>query len=129
MQVVCSADSGASPEAAWALIARPSEWSQWAPHVRGAWGLGSPEVEAGRVGAARLLGFVPVPARVTSVDPGRSWSWHVGPLVLDHTVHPTPVGCRVSTTLHGPAVLTRPYGVVVQLLMRRLAGRAELTGR
>jgi hypothetical protein len=121
---VLAADSSAPPAEAWALLAEPSRWSEWAPHVRGAWGLGSPEVEAGRRGAARLLGVIPVPAKVTQVEPGRSWSWHVGPLRLDHTVHPTPVGCRVSTTLHGPAVLTAPYGAVVQLLMRRLASRA-----
>jgi hypothetical protein len=34
--------------------------------VRGAWGLGSPEVREGAFGFARLLGVIPVPARITA---------------------------------------------------------------
>jgi hypothetical protein len=124
MPHVVSAESSAAPDTAWSLLAEPGRWSEWAPHVRGAWGLGSPEVRPGRCGAARLLGVIPVLAQVTAVVPGQSWTWQVGPLRLDHAVHPTPAGCRISTTLHGPAVLTTPYGVVVQILMRRLASRA-----
>ena len=45
-----SAASSAPPEAAWRLLARPDEWSLWAPHVRGAWGLGAPEVREGAIG-------------------------------------------------------------------------------
>jgi hypothetical protein len=44
---------------AWALLARPDRWHEWAPHLRGAWGLSDPatgEVEPGRRGAVRLLG-------------------------------------------------------------------------
>ena len=51
-----TADSEAPAAIAWALMARPGAWSSWAPHVRGAWGLGAPEVRAGARGAARLLG-------------------------------------------------------------------------
>ena len=40
---------------AWSLVARPDRWHEWAPHVRGAWHLGDPEVQQGRVGAARLV--------------------------------------------------------------------------
>jgi hypothetical protein len=42
-----TAASDATPEAAWALLARPRAWPEWAPHVRGAWGLGAPEVREG----------------------------------------------------------------------------------
>ena len=34
----------APPEAAWSLLSRPDCWPEWSPHLRGAWGLGSPEV-------------------------------------------------------------------------------------
>jgi hypothetical protein len=50
----------APPERAWELVSRPDRWSSWAPHIRGAWGLGSPQVEAGARGAARPFGIVPV---------------------------------------------------------------------
>lgn len=69
MRRTCSVRSSAAPDEVWRLMARPAAWSAWAPHVRGAWGLGDPEVEPGRRGAARLLGAVPVPARIEAVDP------------------------------------------------------------
>lgn len=125
MTRVCTAGAAAAPEAAWALMARPDRWSTWAPHLRGAWGLGSPEVEAGRRGAARLLGVVPVPARVDSVVAGREWTWTVGPVRLVHAVEPTVDGCIVSMTIDAPGPIEAAYAPVVQLFTRRLARAAE----
>ena len=124
-----AADSTASPAAAWALLARPDGWPTWAPHVRGAWGLGTPEVRPGAVGFARLLGVVPVPARITAKDAGRSWSWRVGEVVtLVHRVEPRAGGCVVATDLVAPppleAALAVAYGPVIAWTMRRLADRA-----
>ena len=45
-----SASSRARSTVAWALISQPDRWSDWAPHLRGAWGLGRPEVELGATG-------------------------------------------------------------------------------
>src|SRR3954451_24419344 len=61
------ADSDADPGQAWALLARPGRWHEWAPQLRGAWGLGVPEVQRGASGVAFLLGVVPVPATITAV--------------------------------------------------------------
>jgi polyketide cyclase/dehydrase/lipid transport protein len=123
-----AADSSAPPDVAWSLVAEPARWPEWAPHIRGAWGLGSPEVEPGRVGAARVLGIIPVPARIVAKTPGRDWTWHVGPVALDHAVHPTPAGSRITMTIRAPApleaVLAATYGPVVQRLVRRLARTA-----
>lgn len=116
-----TAESAAPPEAAWSLIARPSRWPEWAPHIRGAWGLGQPEVQAGKLGAAKLAGIVPVPAKVTEVEPGRSWTWRVGVLTLVHAVEPRPGGSRVSMTLDGPAPIVLAYAPLVGALTRRLA--------
>jgi hypothetical protein len=115
---------------AWALIARPAAWPAWAPHVRGAWGLGAPEVRAGARGAARLLGVVPVPARITEKVDGRSWAWRVGPVDMDHRVEPGPGdGCTVAVTMSAPApveaALRLGYGPVVALLVRNLARAAD----
>lgn len=124
-----ASETTASPAEAWSLMARPGRWHEWAPQLRGAWGLSGPdgEVREGARGAARLLGVVPVPATVTEVVPGRSWAWRVGPLLLDHRVEPTDGGCRVVTELHGGALepaLALSYGPVVAVLMRRLGGVA-----
>ncbi len=120
-----AADSPASPAAAWALLAQPERWHEWAPHLRGAWNLGEPEVEQGRIGAARLLGVVPVPAQIVEKRYGQSWSWRVGPAVLVHAVTPRPGGCRVSVTIQAPGplepLLAVTYGPVVQRLVERLA--------
>ncbi len=117
--------SAASPGVAWALLARPSRWSEWAPHVRGAWSLGEPEVREGARGFARLLGAVPVPARITAKDPGRSWTWSVAGVRMVHRVEPRPGGCAVAVDLHAPApveaALRVSYGPVVATLVRRLA--------
>jgi len=47
-----SAATAAPPEVTWRLMATPDDWNRWSPHVRGAWGLGAPEVRAGAAGAA-----------------------------------------------------------------------------
>jgi hypothetical protein len=82
-------------------------------------------VEEGARGAARLLGAVPVPARVTEVRPGTSWTWRVGPVSLVHVVRRRRTGCEVAIELHAPAALEAAlaftYGPVVALLVRRLA--------
>jgi len=110
-------------------VARPARWHEWAPHVRGAWGLGDPEVKVGARGAARLLGAVPVPAVVTAKDPGRSWTWEVGPVSLVHSVTPLGSGCEVAVEISAPGpletVLGASYGPLVGLLVRRLARVAE----
>ena len=121
--------SAAEPARAWALLARPARWHEWAPHIRGAWGLGEPEVRVGARGAARLLGVVPVPAVVTAKQEGRSWTWRVGPVDMVHAVRPGDGGgCEVAVELHAPApveaLLARTYGPLCGVLVRRLAKRA-----
>ena len=136
-----SVESTASPAVAWRLIARPGEWPSWAPHVRDAWGLGSPEVPLGAAGAARLFGALPVPVRIVAKRPGRSWTWRIGLVEMVHRVGPHPVpptgrataplggGCEVAVDLIAPAPLERAvasvYGPVIALTLRRLARRAE----
>lgn len=120
------AESTADPDAAWALLARPARWHEWSPHVRGAWGLGEPEVRRGAIGAVRLLGAIPVPARIVDVVPHRSWSWRVGPVLMVHGVTPRPGGgCVIAIDLHArpplEAVLRASYGPVVGALVTRLA--------
>ena len=124
----CEARSDAGPQEAWALLARPERWHEWAPHVRGAWGLGEPEVQEGRSGYARLFGVVPVPARITEVTAGRSWTWKVGPALMAHRVEPRPGGCLVAVDIEAPAPLEAPlrafYAPLVERLLDRLAARA-----
>lgn len=124
-----SADSQAAPGAVWELVARPRNWSRWAPHVRGAWGLAGPDgvVREGARGAARLFGTVPVPVVITDVQPGRSWTWRVaGVMDMEHRVTPSGTGgSTVTVTLDGPALLRTAMAVtylpLIGLLVERLA--------
>src|SRR5690349_16294687 len=126
-----SADSSAPPSVAWALLSRPEAWPAWSPHVRGAWGLddGDGVVRPGAHGAARLLGVVPVPARITARS-ARSWTWQVGLVEMTHRVDERDGGgCRVTIELRGPGPFEAPiaaaYGPVIALTLRRLARVAE----
>jgi Polyketide cyclase / dehydrase and lipid transport len=121
-----SAESAGSPSVAWALMSRPDAWRAWAPHFQGAWGLGAHEVREGAVGAARMLGVVPVPAVIVDKHPGRSWTWWAAPGVeVVHRVEPRPGGCTVSASLSAPWPLERALalalGPVFSLSLRRLA--------
>ena len=122
------AHSRASADDLWPLLARPERWPEWAPHVRGAWGLGSPEVERGARGAARLLGVVPVPATIVRKRPSRSWAWRVGPVEMDHRLVPQRRGTAVEVTVEAPAplelALRAAYGPLMKLVLRRLAASA-----
>jgi hypothetical protein len=127
-----TATTSAPPEAAWPLLARPDCWARWSPHVRGAWRLGAPEVRRGAVGAARLLGVVPVPARIVGKRAGRSWAWRVGFGLVEmvHRVEARPEGgATVAVDLIAPAPLERSlalaYGPLIELSLRRLAREAE----
>ena len=122
-----AAHSPAPAKELWPLLSQPARWPEWAPHVRGAWGLGHPEVQARASGAARLLGFVPVPATIVRKSPGRSWAWRVGPVEMDHRLVPRQRGTTVEVTLKGPRALElalkAAYGPVTKLALRRLAAR------
>ena len=122
-------DCEASVETLWALVARPEQWSRWSPYVRGADGLGSPEVRAGARGEVILAGGLRLPARILEVDPGRSWSWQVGGLVVDHVVEKTAGGSKLSMPVRPARGLWKPaalaYAPLVSLIGRRIVNLAE----
>lgn len=100
--------------------------------MRGAWGLGDGEVEGSALGAARLFGILPVPARVNIVEKSyerRHWVWSVGLVKLDHEVRRDPDGCTIVLTCEAPgpleAVIKVTYWPIVKLLVDRLATVAE----
>jgi len=122
-------ECGAPAERLWALVARPDRWHEWSPYVRGAEGLGTPEVEAGTRGEVVLRGGIRLPAEVTEVVSGRSWAWRVGGIEVDHMVAQTEEGSRLTMAVDstgGPwSVAARLYAPVVGLIARRIVVIAE----
>lgn len=123
----------AGPDTVWALLACPTRWGEWAPHMGGAWGLGWPQVREGAIGAVRLFGLVPVPARISRVNPGESWAWQIGLVTIDHCVEELPdhEGSTIQVAVDAPGPLEglveRTYGRMIGGLMERLARTAEAT--
>jgi hypothetical protein len=113
----------------WALVARPDLWHRWSPHVRGAEGLGSPEVERGAKGDVLLRGGIRLPAEITEVIPGRSWSWRVGGIIVHHVVTPSGQGSELAMPVEHEGRLWAPaavaYAPLVGLIARRIARVAE----
>lgn len=115
-------------DAAWSLLWRPDRWHEWAPHLRGAWGLDDPatgEVVPGCRGAVKLLGVVPVPVRVTAKERGTAWSWSVGGVVdMDHRVEDG----RAVIVVDGPrpvlVAVAVAYGPLIALLLASLSRTA-----
>ncbi len=122
-------ETSAPPERVWDLIARPARWREWSLYVRGAEGLGDPEVEAGAKGSVILTGGLRVAAKIITVEPGRSWSWKVGGIIVDHEIEPTADGCRLSMPVRAARTAWSPlalaYGPVVDLFTGRIARVAE----
>ena len=113
------------------MIAEPAQWHRWAAHVRGASGLGKPEVEAGRRGFVLLAPGFSVPTRITDKQAGQWWDWHVGPVDMRHSVEARPDGCEVRVELSAAApvelALRASYGPVIGLLVCNLARVAAKT--
>ena len=123
--------SAAPASAVWPLMAEPARWHRWAPHIRGALRLGTPEVQVGRRGLVRVLGVPLVPARITRKRAGRMWAWKVGPVELTHRVEQRRGGgSAIAVDIAAPApveaALAKTYGPLVRVLVRRLARVAEL---
>lgn len=122
-------ETGAPVAAVWSLLAEPARWHEWSPYVRGAEGLGAPEVEAGAKGKVVLLGGARLDAEIIEVTPGRSWTWQVGGLRVRHEVEATAKGARLrmlpegSGPLWGPAALL--YRLPTALIERNVARAAR----
>ena len=121
--------SNTSPERLWAVVSRPGLWPEWSPYVRGAEGLGSPEVQPGSHGKVVLVGGIRLPAKILEVEAGRSWTWQVGGIIVEHQVMPAPEGSRLAMPVRPAGGLWKPaamaYAPMVKLIARRIVRVAE----
>ena len=83
-------------------------------------------MHAGARGWVRVAGVVPVAVRILAVDPGRSWTWRVGPVTMRHLVRPhADGGCEVAIELTAAepvlSAVAIVYGPVIKMLLVNLA--------
>jgi uncharacterized protein YndB with AHSA1/START domain len=124
--IAYATEVAAAPDHVWPLLAQPARWPAWAPHLRGARGLGDPEVEAGRRGTVTLAPGIPIPVRILSLTPGEAWTWQAGPMRLTHALRPIDdARSEVRIELRAPllleAALGATYGPVIRLMLANLA--------
>jgi hypothetical protein len=90
-------------------------------------------VEAGAKGRVIVAGGLKVPAEILEVEPGRSWSWKVGGVIVDHVVEPDGDGCRLSMPVRSSgsfwAPLALAYAPIVGLFTGRIVEVAEAETR
>lgn len=127
MRRALRAVGAASPETAWLRYLHLSNWSQWAPQIRGV-DAPADRLIPGLTGSVRGPLGVRVPFVVLTVDEaGRNWSWcvRVGPaqLRLHHGVQPHPRGSATSLRVDGPAPLVLAYAPIAWFALTRLVRR------
>lgn len=110
----------ATAPSAWAAFARYEHWPTWGPSVT-AVEPASGELAAGDRGRVRTPVGGWVPFRIRSVDPGRSWSWEVGPGIPATTHRVEPLGPRRTRLVFEVAWWAAPYTVVCWVALGRLA--------
>lgn len=101
----------------WRLLAHTAHWPSWGPSIRA---VEPPDVAVteGLRGVVVTAVGVRVPFEITTVDPGRAWSWRVaGVPATGHRVSPRPDGCEVAIDV---PVWAAPYLAVCHLALRRL---------
>ena len=127
-----SIDCAAPPEAAWALLADPRRWPQWARPVRRVTITRGHDAQPPMLAGGQLLVVhgpraVALRTRIDRVERGRRYDWTVdlvGPWSLHgmHAVEPTSAGCRLVADHHvsGPgASVARPASAIAARWSRR----------
>jgi len=86
-------------------------------------------VREGSRGKVHLVGGVKVPAEILEVVPGRSWTWQVGGIVVEHLVSPCAGGSQLEMPVRATGAPWKPaalaYQPFVGLISRRIASIAE----
>lgn len=108
----------APASAAWDALADTTQWPRWGPSVRGV-ECEEDTVRPGLTGWVRTPVGVRLPFTITTVEPGRAWSWQIGPVPATehHVASEGDASCTVSMAVPWWAA---PYALVCRVALRRL---------
>ena len=121
-----SIDIAAPPNRVWEVMSDIDRWHEWTPSVSGVSRLRDAPFAVGTRAVVRQPKFPPAMWKITSIEPGRSFTWvSVAPgfrAVGHHAVEPTPTGSRatLSLTMHG--VLGGFFGWLTKGITERYIG-------
>lgn len=122
-RLAAEAEIGAPAEHVWELISRFEHWPRWGPSVS-AVESNSASVAEGVTGRVKTVVGPWLTFRITTVDPGRSWSWSVaGIAATDHEVEA--LGPDRSILRMTVPWVAGPYLAVLRLAVERLRRMAE----
>ena len=96
-------DIDAPAERVWEVMSDAERWREWTPSVTGIRLLGGGPLAVGSRAVIRQPGFPPALWKVTSVEPGRGFTWVSAVpgirVVAQHSVEPTAGGSRATLSL------------------------------
>jgi hypothetical protein len=111
VQFSTTIDIAAPPPVVWSVMADVERWHEWTASVRSIRLLDGEPLAPGRRALIRQPRFPPAMWTVTSVEPGRGFSWTSGApgmrVHATHTIEPHPTGSRVTLALHYEGIAGR----------------------
>jgi uncharacterized membrane protein len=123
VQFDISVEIEAPPEIVWSVMSDAERWHEWTPSVTSIRRLDTGPLRIGSRALIRQPKFPPAVWTVTTIDPGRSFTWRSGaPLMWvygTHSVAPAPAGTRASLTLQYEG----PLGALLARLTRSITNR------
>ncbi|MBM3693279.1 MAG: SRPBCC family protein [Actinomycetota bacterium] len=116
--LVVAGTVAAPVDAVWRVLAEPEAWPAWGPSVT-AVDCPDARVRTGTRGRVRTVAGVWLPFTVVTVEPGRSWTWRIGPVrATGHRVAALgPERTRVEFTVPWWAA---PYALVCRRAIARI---------
>ncbi len=125
-QFFISIDIAAPAERVWQVMSDIHRWHEWTPSITSVKRLGGGAFAVGSRALIRQPGFPPALWKVTSIEPGRSFTWvSVAPglrVVGHHQVEPTHAGSRATLSLELGGIFGGLFGRMTRDITDRYIG-------
>ena len=121
-----SIDIAAPPERVWQVMSDIDRWHEWTPSITSVKRLGGGAFAVGSRALIRQPRFPPASWKVTSIEPGRSFTWvSVAPglrVVGHHRVEPASAGSRATLSLELRGIFGGLLGRLTKDITQRYIG-------
>jgi hypothetical protein len=121
-----SIDIAAPAERTWAVISDIDRWHEWTPSITSVNRIGGAAFSVGTRASIRQPKFPPAVWEVTSITPGRQFTWvSVAPglrVIGRHAVEPTADGSRATLSVELEGILAGVWGWMTGGITQRYIG-------